>query len=207
MPLVKETKFLRVWLDNEVSWNLHVNKLSAKLKRNLHLLRNQKNLLDLHTLKLIHLAQIQSHINYRLVLWGGMASSDQLNKIKKTQNKCMKIIKPKSLVDVTFHELKLLNLDQLIDLENKKLGYKISKKLLPKQMLEIINCDQNDHPLQKTHSYNTRKKKLPNICKSCTKCYQSSFPCNGIRALNKLNLHLLESSTIKCFMNKCKKQY
>ena len=133
LPLVKETKFLRVWLDDELNWNSHLNKLCANIKRNVYLLRNHKNTLDYHTLKLIYLAQIQSHINYGLVLWGGMASSEQLNKIRKTQHKCMQILKHKVQVDKAYRDLKLLNLDQLIDLEYKKLGYKISKSLLPKK--------------------------------------------------------------------------
>ena len=119
-----------MWLDDELSWNSHLSKLSAKIKRNVYLMRNHKSILDCHTLKL---AQIQSHINYGLVLWGGMASSENLNKIRMTLNKCMKILKPKMETDKVYNELKLLNLDQLIDLEYKKLAYKITKCLLPKR--------------------------------------------------------------------------
>ena len=158
LPLVRETKFLGIWLDSELSWNCHLNKLSSKIKRNVYLLRNHKNILDSHPLKLIYLAQIQSHINCSLVLWGGMASSENLNKIRSTLNKCMKILKPNLETDKTYSELKLLNLDQLIELEYNKLAYMISKCLLPNKMLEIINCDQNYQSLQKQHNYNTRKK-------------------------------------------------
>ena len=42
LPLVNETKFLSIWLDNELNWNCHLNKLSIKIKRNVHLLRNHK---------------------------------------------------------------------------------------------------------------------------------------------------------------------
>ena len=159
LPLVREAKFLGIWLDDELSWNCHLSKLSAKIKRNVYLLRNHKNNLDCHTLKLKYLAQIQSHINYGLVLWGGMASSENLNKIRMTLNKCMKILKPNLEPDKTYNELKLLKLDQLIELEYNKLAYKISKCLLPSKMIEIINCDQNNQSLQKQLiNYNTRKK-------------------------------------------------
>ena len=163
LPLVREAKFLGIWLDDELSWNCHLSKLSAKIKRNVYLLRNHKNNLDCHTLKLIYLAQIQSHIkNYGLVLWGGMASSENLNKIRMTLNKCMKILKLNLEPDKTYNELKLLKLDQLIELEYNKLAYKISKCLLPSKMIEIINCDQNNQSLQKQLiNYNTRKKRCP----------------------------------------------
>ena len=71
----------------------------------------------------------------------------------------MKILKPNLEPDKTYNELKLLKLDQLIELEYNKLAYKISKCLLPSKMIEIINCDQNNQSLQKQLiNYNTRKK-------------------------------------------------
>ena len=168
-------------------------------------MRNHKNILDCHTLKLIYLAQIQSHINYGLVLWGGMAYSENLNKIRTTLNKYMKILKPNLEPDKTYNELKLLKLDQLIELEYNKLAYKISKCLLPSKMLEIINCDQNNQSLQKQHNYNTRKKVMPHIPRPRTKYYLRSFLCNGIRALNNLTPDLLSCINIKAFVRKCKK--
>ena len=207
LPLVRETKFLGIWLDDKLSWNCHLSKLSAKIKRNIYLMRNHRNILDCHTLKMIYLAQIQSHINYGLVLWGGMASSENLNKIRMTLNKCMKILKPNIEIDKIYDELKLLKLDQLIELEYNKLAYKISKCLLPKKMLEIINCDQNNQSLQKQHNYNTRKKAMPNMPRSWTKYYLSSFLCNGIRALNNLTPGLLSCNNIKASVKKCRKRY
>ena len=207
LPLVRETKVLGIWLDEELSWNCHLSKLSARIKRNMYLMRNHKNILDCHTLKLIYLAQIQSHVNYGLVLWGGMASSENLNKIRTTLNKCMKILKPKLETDKTYKELKLLILDQLIELEHNKLAYKISKCLLPNKMQEIINCDQNNQSLQKQHNYNTRQKAMPSIPRSRTKHYLKSFLCSGIRAINSLSPDLLSCINIKAFVQTCKKRY
>ena len=78
---VKETKFQGIWLDENLNWNAHTSKLIARLKRNTHLLSNHRNFLDTFTLKLIYHAQIQSHLNYGLILWGNMATCDALNKI------------------------------------------------------------------------------------------------------------------------------
>ena len=143
--------------------------MSTKIKRNVYLLRNHKNTLDCNTLKLIYLAQIQSHINYGLVLWGGMASLEQLNKIRKTLNICVKILKPKTEINKSYSDLKILTLDQLIELEHNTLTYKISKGSLPMKIREIIHCDQNIKSLQKNHNYNTRKKSKPNIPQPKTK--------------------------------------
>ena len=78
---VKETKFLGIWLDENLNWSTHTSKLITRLKRNTYLLSNHHNFLDTFTLKLIYHAQIQSHLNYGLILWGNMATCDTLNKI------------------------------------------------------------------------------------------------------------------------------
>ena len=63
---------------------------------------------------------------------------------------CLKILKPKTEINKSYGELKILTLDQLIELEHNKLAYKISKGTLPRKIKEIIHCDQNNKSLQKT---------------------------------------------------------
>ena len=70
----EHTKFLGLWLDEKLNWNKHCSMLIMKLKRNQALIRTTKNLFNQSTLKLIYYAHIQSHINYGLVVWGGMAT-------------------------------------------------------------------------------------------------------------------------------------
>ena len=141
-----------------------------------------------------------------MVLWGGMASSEQLNKIRKTLNKCVKTLKPKAETSKSYSDLKILTLDQLIDLEHSKLAYKIFKGSLPKRILEIIHCDQNNKSLQKNHKYSTRKKSNPNIPQSKTKKYTNSFLCNGIRALNELTPEMMACGNKPTFVTKCKQK-
>ena len=72
----ENTKFLSLWIDEKLNWSKHCNTLIAKLKRNLALVRNTKNLFNQSTLKLIYHAHIQSHINYGLVILGGMINKE-----------------------------------------------------------------------------------------------------------------------------------
>ena len=71
---VENTKFLGMWVDENLNWNAHITKLINKIKRNMHLLRVPKNLFNKRTLKLIYHAHIQSHIDYGLILWGTMTT-------------------------------------------------------------------------------------------------------------------------------------
>ena len=204
---VKETKFLGIWLDENLNWNAHTSKLIARLKRNTHLLSNHRNFLDTFTLKLIYHAQIQSHLNYGLILWGNMATCDALNKIRTIQNKCMKMLQAGCQSQQMYKHLKLLNLSQLINLENNKLAYKIYHKHLPSRMLDIINSDSHDKTLNKNHRYNTRNKKVPNLPKANSVMYHQSFLYRGVKSMSTLHPDILNSSNIKAMIRACKKLY
>ena len=204
---VKETKFLGIWLDENLNWNAHTSKLIARLKRNTHLLSNHCNFLDTFTLKLIYHAQIQSHLNYGLILWGNMATCDALNKIRTIQNKCMKMLQAGCQPQQMYKNLKLLNLSELINLENNKLAYKIYHKHLPSRMLDIINSDSHDKTLNKNHRYNTRIKKVPNLPKENSVVYHQSFLYRGLKSMSTLHPDILNSSNIKTMIRACKKLY
>ena len=135
---------------------IHCNNLISKLKRNLALVRNTKNLFNQATLKLIYHAHIQSHINYGLVVWGGMISNKMLNRLQRIQFECLNYIKKGTSQP---HELKLLSVKQLVQLEHVKLGYRLQNKLLPKKILQIIATDSSNKSLEKTHRYHTRNNK------------------------------------------------
>ena len=84
------------------------------------------------------------------------------------------------MVDVNYGNNNILTLPQLIHLEEIKLGYKITNKLLPTNLQSLLDTDQNGYDLNKNHTYNTRKKKVPNLPRISTKAYTQSFLNKGI---------------------------
>ena len=168
----KHTKFLGLWIDEKLNWSQHCNYLITKLKRNLALVHNTKNLFNQTTLKLIHHAHIQSHINYGLVMWGGMINNEMLNRLQRIQTKCLKYINKRISQP---HELKLLSVKQLVQLEHAKLGYRLQNKLLPRKIIQIIATDSSNKSLEKTHRYHTRNKNKLTLPKIKKKNYRDSF--------------------------------
>ena len=51
-----------------------------------------------------------------------------------------------------------MRIADLIDLENKKLGYKLNGNMFPIKIKEARYLDQNKNSLQKTHNYNIQNK-------------------------------------------------
>ena len=89
---VQNMKFLGVRIDDNLNWNHQYNHVVLKIKRNMHLLRDNKLYLNINTKKLIYYAHIYSHISYCIVVWGNMLSKQELKKLQKLQNKCIDLV-------------------------------------------------------------------------------------------------------------------
>ena len=133
LPIVKETKFLAVWIDDKLNWQRHTFVLLSKLKKNLNLLKMGKNLLSTHCKKILYHAQICSHINYGLVLWGNMISPTRVQSIQKLQNKCIQLIFGTNATKEKLHEKNLLSVADMIKFANCKLMHNHLNGNLPKK--------------------------------------------------------------------------
>ena len=66
IPQVRQTHFLGVTLDDELSWHPHISQVREKLVLNKHLLQLGKNMLNTTSLLGIYHAHIYSHLMYSL---------------------------------------------------------------------------------------------------------------------------------------------
>ena len=121
---IAETKFLGIWLDEDLKWTAQIQKLILKLTRNTNLLKYNQNLMPTQTKKLIYHSHISSHIQYGLIVWGNNATEDQLSKLQKIQNKCLKYILPRANLELRSKKLNILNIRNMLQLVNLKFGYK-----------------------------------------------------------------------------------
>ena len=77
LPIIKSTKFLGIWIDENLNWTKHVSKLSVKLKRSQKLIQVSKNFLSSHALQNLYYAQFHSHLSYGIITWGNMINKGQ----------------------------------------------------------------------------------------------------------------------------------
>ena len=83
LPEVTKTKFLGIWIDRSLTWQLHFDQLCLKLVKNTQLLCISKNHLNMQTKKLIYYAHFYSHLTYGCTIWGNMLRKEQLQKLQK----------------------------------------------------------------------------------------------------------------------------
>ena len=85
--------------------------------------------------------QFYSHLSYCIVLWGSMLTNEHLQKLKVLQNNCVRLLDISNVVDEIFKKHKILKLDQSVDLEQTKLGYKLNHNLLPPNLAKLMLSD------------------------------------------------------------------
>ena len=202
---VSTTKFLGVWLDDQLNWKTHLNKLLSKLKCGLGMLQRSKELLSYKAKKLLYYGQVHSHLCYRLGVWGPMLSSGQIIQLCTIQRKCVRMIDSSVPTIEAFKKLQILTVSDMINLEQGKLGYKLCNGLLPSVLTHLMSHDFNNCAIVKNHSYRTRQKDIPNRPNAKLRLYRKSFLYQAIACYSKLDKKLRDSPTLFSFSKKLKK--
>ena len=127
-----------------------------------------------------------------------------MNKIQKVLNTCFNLITGLAPTPINFKKEKMLRLQDLIQLENRKLGYQLDKNLLPLNFHKLLWTDSRNKTLQKTHQYNTREKHLPNLPKVSTANYQRGFQFQSIKDYEATPVEIRNSTTLTSFVMKVK---
>ena len=98
-------------------------------------------------------------MTYCISIWGSMINMNQLAKLITQQNNCMHMLDKNIPVSQTYIKYRILKLEDVIDLELCKLGFKVYHNLLPVNLLASLKCDATGTTLAKSHQCNTRRKK------------------------------------------------
>ena len=181
---VTHTKFLGIWIDKDLTWTIHTDKVALKIQCNSHMLLRTKRQLSLHAKKILYFAQIYSHINYSISVWGPMTKSSQISKILSIQNKCLKCVQS--------NHSEFLSVGKIIDLEILKFGWKVMNHALPFSLQKCALTCAWGLSLVKKHGYSIRNKVLPNVSRVKNKQYKTSIFCKGFTRLIKLP-HLIRT--------------
>ena len=200
-------RFLGMWLDSKLNWRKNVTTLIIKLKQNMNILKMSNKFLDKHTKKQIYHAHILSHITYGLLFWGNSLDENTVAKIQGLLNKCFKLCTGLEPNEKNFKAEKILTLNELLQLEVLKLGYKLHHDLLPKNVHNLLWTDSKQLSLKKTHKYSTRHKDLPTLPKAMCKSYHNNFQLHCIKNYVAVPVETRESRTLKLFVKSVKKSF
>ena len=146
---VTDFDFLGLTIDQYLTWNGHVQKISNKISRSLGIMCKLKRFLPQNILKILYNSLILPHLQYCILSW-----SFKSDRIFKLQKRAVRIITCSKYNDHTEPLLKTLNLPKIEDIMKTKalkLYYRYKKNELPKYF-ESMFTESNDN-----HSHDTRQ--------------------------------------------------
>ena len=95
ISLVKDAKFLGLFIDENLTWRAHIAKIRHNISSGLYMLNNTRNFLPSDQKKTVYMSFVNSHILYGVLLWGTMALTGDVSKLSRQQNKAMRAINNK----------------------------------------------------------------------------------------------------------------
>ena len=135
-----------------------------------------------------------------------MIPQSTLGSLQKTLNTCFTLTTNLTPTLKNYKQEKLFRLQELLTLENNKLGYQMDKDLLPKNISHLLWTDSKDKTLKKTHRYQTRGRHLPKMPRVTKSKYHHGFQLASIRSYDRLSPEIRDSPTLYSFLRKLKQQ-
>ena len=178
-----ESKFLGVIVDNKLSWASHIKLIPNKISKSLSILRYLRYSFPTNILKTLYMTLILPYLSYCNIIWGS-AFKTVLKPIVILKKKRIRTITKSNFLEHTkplFKTCKLLNVNQLFDLNCAKFIFKIlNTEQYPIYKMKLLHSQAN-------HNYNTRNSALLRPPFERLKRFMISFFNNGIRVWNSLS--------------------
>ena len=191
---VKSSKSLGMIIDENLSWNEHINKIAKKASAGIGALKRIRHLITEKTATKIFQALIQPYFDYCSEAWDGI-SNELSDKLQKLQNRAVRII-TKSSFDTSakplISHLGLTNLANRRQFQIAKIMFKILNKRSPKYLIDLFCYKNNPRNLRNSE----KKLVVPN---PRTNYAMKSFGYKGAVTWNELPQNLRMSKTIHTF--------
>ena len=196
-------KFLGILIDEDLTWNAHIEHCRTKICSGIYALNSSKHCLSSSNLKMLYYSLIHPYLTYGILLWGS-AYKSHLQKLVTMQKKAIRCITKSRYNDHTpslFRYLMIPNLQDLYKIELAKFVYSVVHKNLPFPLIDMYT-QNND-----VHSYNTRNLNNLHIKPFKVDIVFRSFVHQGPSMWYSLSETIKQSKSIGHFGSQLKKLY
>ena len=152
IELVKEFNFLGIVLDECMTWNSHINKISSKLACAIGIFTRLKRFLPLYILKILYSALFLPYLNYGILLWG--SNLRRITRLQKFAVRALTNSKYNAHTEPIFRNLRLLKVSDIFELNLLKFYFKYKNNGLPSYFDNMFEFSQT------THNYETRHRNM-----------------------------------------------
>ena len=106
------TKFLGVFIDENLSWKQHIEILSSKISKNIGILYKSRDALSRQCLKQLYFSFIHGYVNYLLIAWAATSQS-KLERLNRCQKHATRVIYRYTHASPLLNDMKALNVFRL----------------------------------------------------------------------------------------------
>ena len=193
---VSEFNFLGLTVDEHLSWNPHVQKISNKISRALGVISRLKRILPTFVLLTLYNSLILPHMHYAILCWGF-----NQGRIAKLQKRAIRLItnsKYNAHTDPLFKKMNILKLGDIFNLNTLKFYYKYISGSLPTYFDDMYHrvSDQHDYPTRGNACLLQNKTRTSNG----EKCIRHYIP-KYLRDVPESIYNKLHSHSLKGFSN------
>ena len=192
------TKFLGVWVDENLSWKTHAKELALKVSKSLGVLNRVKHVLSDSVLTSLYFTMIQPYLTYCSIIWGG-ANKSTLKKLTVMQKRALRLITHspyRTSCNPLFIRTRILKLPDIHTMQILLFVYKVKNNLLPS------SSSQHLIPYVKTYHYELRKVPVFQIFSFHTEIRKKYIAIAGPKLWNLLPAHLINSDSFLIFKNR-----
>ena len=135
-------KYLGVYIDQHLNWNVHLSELKPKLSRAVGMLSKIRYYVNKETLRMVYFGIFSSLLTYGVQIWGQHNAITK--KLQVLQNKAIRIMHFQPARTSATPLLKISNItkvNDIVDLQNFIFIYDNLKGLLPKALISNLQHD------------------------------------------------------------------
>jgi hypothetical protein len=197
IQMVEVEKLLGIHIDQHLTWDHHIHKLSVILSSKLRLFRRLRFLLPQTTRKLFFNSYILPHFNYCDIIWGS-CNATLMDSIFRLQKQAARLILNADTTErssVLFAKLKWQPLRQRIDMHKAVVVFKILNGMAPTYLSDLFT---NTHTI---HSRSLRSSSHNNIYppRPRLELFKNSFAYTGSILWNALPQQVKSANTLSQF--------
>jgi hypothetical protein len=194
---VEEHKVLGVIIDNNLSWQSHIDFVAKRLSKNLFLMSKLRLIVSQDAIKKFFYAHCLSHLNYASTVWCN-ASDANIKQLNSLHKRAIKILctTPQLSTQEKYNTLNILTLHKQFQYNASVLMYKVFTEDAPKYLTDLFTKSKK---CQRLPNF---KLPLPRI-----DLYKSSFAFWGASIWNSLPLGSRLTCTLSSFKSSIYKYF
>jgi hypothetical protein len=196
VSMVNQTKFLGIFIDDRLSFKLHVQSVTNKISKSCGILKKLSHFIEPYILKKLYFSLVYPHLLYGVVVWGGSCRTG-LAKLQRLQDKSVRLW---CVGPLNYHANKLLTVNDIYVLSVLNKFYQYYCLGESSFFFNKILVDQINHE----HATRFKTNNNLNFPRVNTYSFKSCFYYRGITEWNKLPNEIRGMKSLNAFKNTVK---